>query len=542
MNTAYNSTESYQARIEELENRLMEAEGLIDAIKAGEVDAFAFSKGEQHEIFTLQSGDYAYRVMVENINEGAINLSEDKLIVYTNKRFHKMLELPYEKVIGTSIIDFIHPDSIPLFSQLYADAVNSESRGEINLLVDEKTIPVYLSLTSLQPTLPTVGMIVTDLSEKRRNEKEIAIQKERERKINESQKELQELANAVPQLVWIADAEGNMTYFNDRIVEFSPGARSIKGVWNWELLLHPDDLESTSEAWKNAVSTNSIYEKEHRLLLKDGSYKWYLSRGYPQVNEKGATLKWYGTATDIHAQKIHETQKDEFLKMVSHELKTPVTSIKGYVQLLLAMLSNENTTVAQLVKQPLQRIDSQVVRLGKLITGILDISRLEDGRMDLNKELFRLDELLKETVQDMMFAHTTHPITIQESFDCMVNADKNRMGQVIINLITNAIKYSPENNKVEIYLTATEEGFASVSIKDYGVGIEKSEHHKIFHRFYQTGTHENQNYTGFGIGLYITAEIIHRHGGGITVMSTPGEGSIFTFTIPITNKNTHNER
>jgi two-component system, OmpR family, phosphate regulon sensor histidine kinase PhoR len=505
------------------------------------VDAFAFSNGEQHEIFTLQSGDFAYRVMVENINEGALNLSEDKLVVYTNRGFYHMLQLTYDQVIGSPITDFIQPGSLSLFYKLFADASNGQSRGEINLQAGGKTIPVYISLTSLQPNLPTVGMIVTDLSEKKQNEKDFEIQKERERKINESQKELQELANAVPQLVWIADAQGNMIYFNDRIAEFTPGAKSETGEWNWENLLHPEDLETTKDAWINALSENGIYEKEHRLQLKDGSYKWYLSRGYPQVSEKGETIKWYGTATDIHAQKIHETQKDEFLKMVSHELKTPVTSIKGYVQLLLAMLSHEDNAVAQLVKQPLQRIDSQVVRLGKLITGILDIARLEDGRMDLVKEKFRLDELLKETIQDMMFAHSTHTITVQNSFDCWVYADKNRMGQVIINLITNAIKYSPENNKIEINLTAPAPGYASVSIRDFGVGIEQSEHHKIFQRFYQTGTHENQNYTGFGIGLYITAEIIHRHQGEISVTSTPGKGSVFTFTIPVTTKNKTHE-
>jgi len=798
--TNNNGIENYLSRIEDLESRLAEAEGLIDAIKAGEVDAFAFSNGEQHEIFTLQSGDYAYRVMVENINEGAINLSEDNLVVYTNKGFYQMLGLSYEKVIGCTITDFIHPGSLRIFNQLLSAASKGQSRGEINLQAGNKTIPVYISLTSLQPTLPTVGMIVTDLSEKKQNEKDLEIQKERERKINESQKELQELvlqapvaislfegeqllarvvnkialevmgkkvedvinqpfeklfpelpgranlykevfatgiaqsgyeveitynkkgtlqtgyfdtnytpwydsngsikgvmgvgvdvtskvlakritqqkekelqkireqlelsieagsiglwhwdvqqdllkwseeqakifglpngenislikqlyqfvlpedrdriakeitgdlenpyheyafrikrtdgeirwvqarskniyndsgilefitginiditeqklaeerllqsqnelvelANAVPQLVWMADAGGRMVYYNDRITEFAPASQSEDGVWDSEHLVHPDDMLPTRDAWLLALTTRCIFEKEHRLKLRDGEYKWFLSRGHPQIGKQGELIKWYGTTTDIHAQKIHETQKDEFLKMVSHELKTPVTSIKGYVQLLLAMLSNEDNAVARLVKQPLQRIDSQVVRLGKLITGILDISRLEDGRMDLHKEHFRLDELLKETIQDMMFAHNTHAINIQQSFDCLVYADKNRMGQVIINLVTNAIKYSPENNKIEINLTAPSKDMASVSIKDFGVGIEKSEHHKIFQRFYQTGTHENQNYTGFGIGLYITAEIIHRHGGEITVVSTPGKGSIFTFTIPVTTKN-----
>lgn len=408
---------NYQVRIEELESRLEEAEELIEAIKSGEVDAFAFTNKDKHEVFTLQSGDFAYRILVENINEGAINLSEDGLIVYTNKSFCKLLELPYEKVIGNNIRNFIHPGSLQAFRNAFSTSLGGECTGEIELLAGAHTIPVYISLTSLRPSLDTVGMIITDLTEKKQAEKEIAIK---------------------------------------------------------ETLQH-----------------------------------------------------------QLEAQKIHETQKDEFLKMVSHELKTPVTSIKGYVQLMLAMLEEDHGAVANIVKKPLQRIENQVERLGKLITDILDISRLEDGRLDMNKEDFQLDELIKETVQDILFAVSSHSIIVKESFSCAVHADKNRIGQVLINLINNAIKYSPGQNKIEVSLSPTGDGHAAVCIKDYGIGIAQEEQKKVFQRFYQSGGHQNQNYTGFGIGLYISAEIIHRHGGQIGVASSKNEGSSFTFTIPL---------
>ncbi len=158
------------ARIEDLENRLAESDQLIEAIKAGEVDAFALKKNNQSEIFTLQSGDFTYRVLVENFNEGALNLSEEGLIVYTNSYFHKLLELPYEKVIAHSVFQFVHPGSKELFLDLLTKGLKGQSKGEINLSVEDRIIPVYISLTSLYPTLDTVGMIVTDLSEKRRQE------------------------------------------------------------------------------------------------------------------------------------------------------------------------------------------------------------------------------------------------------------------------------------------------------------------------------------------------------------------------------------
>ncbi|HLO37453.1 MAG TPA: PAS domain S-box protein [Lacibacter sp.] len=776
--------ENYLARIEELESRLEEAESLIEAIKEGEVDAFAITSNNKQEVFTLQSGDFAYRILVENINEGALNLSEDGLIVYTNKRFYNLLQLPYEKVIGKNIKNFIHPRSLQLFEQLFSRSLNGECTAEIELLDGNNAIPVYISLTSLRPNLDTVGMIVTDLTEKKQAEKEIelketlqdlfrqspaaiaimegpefifasannyycalvgrneeeligktlaeafpetiaqgiielynkvylsgetmeqverevvlmkgekrelttnffnsvmqpiknskgevvsimthvvdvtehvtarkkleenahanamlaaiiqssddaiisktlsgiittwnegaeklfgytakeiigqhvfklipadrqeeepeiieqltqgktlqhfetkrvskdgrlvdisltispikdaygkiigaskiardiTVQKIAEAKLKQSENELNELANAVPQLVWIADADGNVIYYNKRIIEFSQAARQDNGIWNWEGLLHPDDLEPTAIAWQDAIKNKTVYEKEHRIRLKDGNYKWFLSRGYPYLNEDGTVLKWYGSATDIDLQKIHETQKDEFLKMVSHELKTPVTSIKGYVQLMLAMLAEDNSTVAEFVRKPLQRIENQVERLGKLISDILDISRLEDGRLDMNKEYFDLEQLVKETVLDMTYAVSTHTIIINDSFSCSVFADKDRIGQVLINLINNAIKYSPGQNKIEVSLFEEPPGFATVRIKDFGKGIEEKEHKRIFERFYQTGGHQDQNYTGFGIGLFISAEIIHRHSGYMAVSSQVNTGSSFTFTLPI---------
>lgn len=776
--------ENYLARIEELESRLEEAESLIEAIKEGEVDAFAITNNNKQEVFTLQSGDFAYRILVENINEGALNLSEDGLIVYTNKRFYHLLQLPYEKVIGKNIRNFIHPGSLQLFEQLFSKSLNGECTAEIELLDGNNAIPVYISLTSLRPNLDTVGMIVTDLTEKKQAQKEIqlketlqdlfrqspaaiaimegpefifasannyycaivgrneqeligktlaeafpeteaqgiielyekvflsgetmeqverevvlikgenrehttnffnsvmqpiknskgevvsimthvvdvtehvtarkkleenahenamlaaiiqssddaiisktlsgiittwnegaeklfgytakeiigqhvfklipadrqgeepeiieqlthgrtlqhfetkrvskegklvdisltispikdahgkiigaskiardiTVQKIAEAKLKQSENELNELANAVPQLVWIADADGNVIYYNKRIIEFSQAARQNNGIWNWEGLLHPDDLEPTANAWHDAIKNKTVYEKEHRIKLKDGNYKWFLSRGYPYLNEEGTVLKWYGSATDIDLQKIHETQKDEFLKMVSHELKTPVTSIKGYVQLMLAMLAEDNSHVAEFVRKPLQRIENQVERLGKLISDILDISRLEDGRLDMNKEHFDLEQLVKETVLDMTYAVSTHTIIINDSFSCIVFADKDRIGQVLINLINNAIKYSPGQNKIEISLFEEPNGYATVRIKDFGKGIEEKEHKRIFERFYQTGGHQNQNYTGFGIGLFISAEIIHRHGGYMAVSSQVNAGSSFTFTLPI---------
>jgi PAS domain S-box-containing protein len=170
-------------KIESLEERLADSEQLIDAIQAGEVDAFAVNKNNQPEIYTLQTGDYAYRVLIEEIGEGAVNISEDGLIVYTNASFTELIGIPYEKVIGRFIGDFIHAESKEKFAQLFNESLHGRSKGEITLSAGTKMVPVYISLTSLQPKLATVGIIVTDQTKIKLHEKTILqYQKELEQK------------------------------------------------------------------------------------------------------------------------------------------------------------------------------------------------------------------------------------------------------------------------------------------------------------------------------------------------------------------------
>jgi len=184
-------------KIKDLESRLEESDQLIDAIKAGEVDAFAIiGENQLSEVYTLQSGDYAYRILIEEFGEGAINVTEDGLIVYTNPYFFQLLKLPYEKVIGSTIYDFIHEDSLEDFKQIFAAGITGKSKGEINLSVNNFILPVYVSLTSLQPNLATVSILISDLTDKKKNEEVLLkYQKDLEGKNSELIKSNAELAS-----------------------------------------------------------------------------------------------------------------------------------------------------------------------------------------------------------------------------------------------------------------------------------------------------------------------------------------------------------
>jgi signal transduction histidine kinase len=240
-------------------------------------------------------------------------------------------------------------------------------------------------------------------------------------------------------------------------------------------------------------------------------------------------------------RKLNEADKlkSDFIKMASHELKTPVTSIKGYTQLLLSALKEDESKLSPLlIKSSLVSVDKQITRLTRLMSELLDLSKIETGMLVLNNELFNLNELVIETVQDILYTNSKHNINIFHDFECEVDGDKDRIGQVLINFLTNAIKYSPNSDKVEVWIRYSEKNRVSVSVKDFGIGIDEKDHEKIFERFYRAGGKEEQTFPGFGIGLFIAKEIIQRHGGTIDLTSQKGVGSVFTFTLPTVRNKT----
>jgi signal transduction histidine kinase len=223
--------------------------------------------------------------------------------------------------------------------------------------------------------------------------------------------------------------------------------------------------------------------------------------------------------------------------MASHELKTPVTSIKGYTQLMLEAIRNESEQAKSisplLLRSSLTSIDKQVTRLTRLMSELLDLSKIEAGMLELNKELFSLNETVIETVQDILYTNSKHVINVFHDYECTVYADKDRISQVLINFLTNAIKYSPKADKIDVWVRQSAPRQVSVSVRDYGIGIDETDQEKVFERFYRVQGKDEQTYPGFGIGLFIAREIIQRHSGTIFLESEKAKGSVFTFTLPV---------
>jgi signal transduction histidine kinase len=185
-----------------------------------------------------------------------------------------------------------------------------------------------------------------------------------------------------------------------------------------------------------------------------------------------------------------------------------------------------------MVCSSLQTISKQVSKLTRLVSELLDLSRIESGKLELYQSSFELGPLVEETVLDIQLTTTQHTIRIHNNFEGNIYADRDRIGQVLMNLLTNAIKYSPDADCVEIFVTGDRNN-VRIRVKDYGIGIDKKDYSRIFERFYRVEGKSEQTYPGFGIGLFIAMEIMQRHGGTIEVTSIKNQGTEFTISLPV---------
>lgn len=231
---------------------------------------------------------------------------------------------------------------------------------------------------------------------------------------------------------------------------------------------------------------------------------------------------------EIEFRKQAEHKKDEFISIASHELKTPLTSIKGYIQLLQRSLDKDDKTLAQ---NHLDKAGIQLEKLNELIVDLLDISKIESGKLKFNMRVFCVDDMVSNTIEMMQQSNPGFTINKLGKTNEMIYGDEMRLEQVVINFISNAIKYAPGTNQVNVTVNI-KDGQLYLAVKDFGIGIPKEQQHKIFDKFYRIEENSNR-FNGLGIGLYICSEIINRHGGKIGVKSVPEEGSEFYFIIPI---------
>ena len=354
-------------------------------------------------------------------------------------------------------------------------------------------------------------------------------EKYQQHELEDRERKFRLLADSMPQMVWTGNAFGDLNYFNQSVYNYSGLGREEMAAHGWLQIVHPDDREENIRAWKHAIDTGTDFIFEHRFRRADGQYRWQLTRAIPQKDVLDNIRMWVGTSTDIQEMKELDEQKDLFIGMASHELKTPITTVKGYVQLLQDMYAEEKDGF---LRNSLDKMHRQIVTLTDLISDLLDLSKIKSGNLHYNKEDLDLTELAKEIIHNTKDVNPLHTIELLSEKNIKVHADKNRLAQVLINFLTNAIKYSPDSKLIKVSIV-TKDGTALVSVEDQGIGIVESDLEKIFQRFYRVEGKNEKTFPGFGIGLFISAEIIKKHAGTIGVTSKRDVGSTFYFSIPL---------
>lgn len=462
--------------------------------------------------------------IVSTIHEPLLVLDHDFRIISANKSFLKTFLIAEEETIGKIIFDLQNNRwNIPgLRSQLLKMRTDNERSMEWETAYNFPLAGKRVICFNAQPVQKENGKnwILLAFSD-------ITVWKEREVIEHKYSENLRQILETIPQITLAALPDGSITYFNQFFLEYAGLTLHEAIEEGWESIVKPEMLEKVAKNWKHSITTGENFDMELQLRRKrDNMYRWHLVRASAIRDAEGQISSWVGAAVDFHDQKTKDLEKDQFMSIASHELKTPLTTAKAYLQLLEQNLDETDETSLQYAK----RAASSIERLNDLVSELLDASKIQNGKLNLNVATFDFNEMLSSAVEEVQFVSPRHTIIKSGEIDQQVTGDKQRLKQVVVNLLINAVKYSPESNTVFIDVVQLEQKI-KVSVRDTGVGIKKENLEKIFELYYREQGRPTHVH-GLGVGLAIADDIVKRHNGKIWAESEPGQGSTFFFTLP----------
>ncbi|CAD7797766.1 Signal-transduction histidine kinase senX3 [Chryseobacterium aquaeductus] len=490
-----------------------------------------------------------YLMALNSANSGIIitdNLQPDNPIIYCNRAFEKITGYKHDEIIGHNCRFLQLQDRSQSERQEIKKSIKEGTECRVQIRNYKKNGKLFWNELFVSPVKNERGEIThfigvqNDITEAKKNEHELREEKASiERKIEDRTKQLKDneiflssIIQTVRESLLVLDADYKVLSANSHFLNtFKVTSLDTVGTLLFELGNHQWDIAALKELLIKILPTNNPvidFEVEH---------------DFPYIGKKIMLLNAYRiefegqykdriliAIEDITEKREIDRRKDDFLSIASHELKTPLTTIKGLVQLLQRMPPEAAT---QKYTTTLDKVGSYVDRLNNLITELLDTSKIQSGNIELHKEPFDIYKTIKDTVENLSLATPDYKIILSGNTNAVILGDELQISQVINNLISNAVKYSPGTNTIEVYLNKVG-NFIKVSVTDYGMGISAQDKAKIFERFFRARDIQKK-FPGLGIGLYISHEIIANHKGTLWVESEIGKGSTFSFTLPIMN-------
>ena len=362
----------------------------------------------------------------------------------------------------------------------------------------------------------------------------------------ESEARYRFLANAIPVQVWTATPDGALDYVSDRAAAYFGKTRDGVIGEQWLTVLHADDVAPTTERWMQSVSTGEPYEVEFRLWSAEhAAYRWHLGRAVPQLDSRGAVIRWFGTNTDIEDWKRAEAElkrltieateanraKSDFLAAMSHELRTPLNAIGGYAQ-LIEMGVRGPITEEQRVD--LLRIQRSKNHLDALVSDVLNFAKLGAGRIELRVGEVDVTETMDavlEMVAPQLQRKALHLARPAAPRGLTVCADEDKTRQILVNLMANALKFTPPNGTISLDVSRGDTD-VTVSVTDTGIGIPAEQIDRVFEPFVQAKRALDSSDQGVGLGLAISRQLARAMQGDVTVRSVAGQGSTFILKLP----------
>jgi PAS domain S-box-containing protein len=482
----------------------------------------------------LAESEKLFRFLADAIPHKMWTADPDGRATYYNRGWYDYTHIYDFDSLRNRVWDFIHPDDRAQAAEQWPRAMKTGEEVDIEqrLLRYDGVYRWHLSKYSAHRNEEgQINMWVgtsTDIHEQKIAQDALKVSEAHFRALTND--------NSLP--IWQINTDGKLTFVNDTWRAWTGVSAEQVSIENASGRLHPDDLESATREFdvlfKQKLPVQVKYRFKNEML---GEYRWVLDNAQPVFNPEFDG--YIGTMTDIHdeeqdrlAIQLSMKKKDEFMAIASHELKTPITSMKASLQ-LLEKISSDNFDPKK--AQPfIGMANKQVNKLTAIVGDLLDITKIQLGKMQLNKTHYTFQDSLSECVREVAHYEKNYEILINASQPVTVFADKERVEQVIVNLLSNAIKYSPDEKTIQVHVEAGEKELKCAVI-DAGIGIPADKQPFIFDRFFRVHD-SSQNFAGLGLGLYISSEIITQHQGEIGLISEEGKGSTFWFTLPLSAK------
>jgi PAS domain S-box-containing protein len=524
--------------IQQLRQQLSEAEGTLDAIRNGQVDAVVVDRGGRAQVYALAAADrFYFQLAQEAGNIGSWDLNVVTGEVFWSDGIYRLLGYEPRSVSSTAeaFMQAVHPDDLDRAVQVFRQATSQvgDFYNEFRILRRDGAVRWLASRgTSIADGRGLIHRVVginIDITDRKNTEEAL----------RQSEARFRQLANTLPQMVWTTRADGTADYFNERWYEFTGSPRDLIGDASFLPYMHPDDHEPMLAAWYTAVRKGKPYEVEYRLRHgATGAWRWFLARGLPLRNSAGEVESWFGTSTDIHEIKeardlLQEAdrRKDEFLAMLGHELRNPLSAVANGLHLLT--VDGIDDAGRNWAIELMQR---QVKSLTHMVDDLLDVSRITRGKIQLKLEPLSIADLLRRAAEAVkpMVQSAGHTLSVSLPTEAVwISGDATRMEQVVTNLLTNSCKYTRPGG--QIWLSAQRQGESvRIAVRDTGIGIGPDILPKIFELFVQADRALDRSEGGLGIGLTVVKRLVEMHNGHITADSAgEGQGSEFCVMLPL---------